>query len=137
MAVRIDVSYNGSLQCKAVHAPSKDALVTDAPVDNQGRGDHFSPTDLLATSLITCIITTMGIAAQTRGIELGQVEGSVEKHMGSQPRRHVEKLVVRIKFLSDHPAKTREMLQNAAHACPVHASLAPTTQVDLQITFPG
>lgn len=137
MAVRIDVTYNGQLQCKAVHGPSKDVLITDAPVDNHGRGEHFSPTDLLATSLLTCMITTMGIAAQTRNIELGAVEGSVEKHMGTQPRRHVEKLVVRIKVLQEHPEKTRELLENAAHACPVHASLAATTQVDLRIAFAG
>jgi putative redox protein len=136
MAVKITATYNGDLQCKAVHGPSNDTLLTDAPVDNHGRGEHFSPTDLFATSLLTCMITAMGVAAQTREIDMGPVEGSVEKHMGTQPTRHVEKLVVRIGFKNDHPQKTRDILERAAHTCPVHASLAATTQVDLTITFP-
>ena len=136
MAVTITASYNGQLQCKAVHGPSNDTLVTDAPVDNHGRGEHFSPTDLLATSLLTCMITTMGIAAQTRNLDMGEVTGTVEKHMGLQPRRHVEKLVVRIQVKKKHTDKDREILERAANLCPVHASLAETTQVDLKITFP-
>ncbi|HET6345936.1 MAG TPA: OsmC family protein, partial [Myxococcota bacterium] len=129
MAVNIHLQYKGDLQCEAVHGPSADRLSTDAPVDNHGKGEHFSPTDLLATSLGTCMITTMAIAAQARSIALGNVEADVEKHMGTQPRRHVAKLVVRLRLPSAVPEAHREVLERAAKACPVHASLAPSTEV--------
>ena len=135
MGVRIHVDYLGDLQCKAQHGPSQNILLTDAPTDNQGRGEHFSPTDLLATSLVTCMVTTMGMAARTRGIDFAPVHADVEKEMGAKPRRHVAKLTVSITLPVKLSPQERELLEHAAHACPVHASLAPTTVVDLQFTY--
>ena len=86
--VSIDITYDGQLHTTAVHGPSKARIATDAPVDNMGRGEAFSPTDLLATALGTCIITTMGIVAQREGLDLSGATVHVEKEMtATGPRR--------------------------------------------------
>ena len=85
--VRIDATYDGDLRCTATHGPSGAKLITDAPVDNHGKGDSFSPTDLLATSMLTCIMTIIGIRANSRDIDVNGMSGSVEKSMGLDPRR--------------------------------------------------
>lgn len=134
--VRIDISYDGDLRCKAVHAPSGRALETDAPVDNQGRGESFSPTDLLATGLGTCTITTMGILARERGWDLTGTTVVVEKHMSPPPRR-VARLVAEIRVpaegASGIDAAGRAALEEKAHTCPVRVSLLPA--IEVPITF--
>src|SRR5262249_35180966 len=94
--VTITACYDGSLRCTARHGPSDSTLETHAPLDNHGRGESFSPTDLLATALLTCTITTMAIAAKRANITLGDVTGTVEKHMVAVPNRRVGALPVRL-----------------------------------------
>ena len=90
--VRIDVEYLGELRCRSVHAPSGNQLLTDAPVDNQGKGEAFSPTDLVATALATCVLTTMGIVAARHGWDLAGSHASVEKAMVNDPHRRIGRL---------------------------------------------
>ncbi len=123
--VQIDVVYRGELRCEATHGPSGTHLLTDAPVDNHGRGASFSPTDLLATALGACMATIMGIVAERRGIDLRGMSVRVEKIMASAPVRRVGQLVVEIAVPVDPGAEHRKALQLAAEACPVHASLHP------------
>jgi putative redox protein len=129
--VRIDVVYEGGLHTTCRHGPSGATLATDAPKDNEGRGEAFSPTDLLATSLGSCMLTTMGIVASRRGWPLEGARAEVEKHMVADPVRRVGRLVVRIAFPAGLPADARPVLERAAVTCPVHRSLHPDVQVDL------
>jgi putative redox protein len=135
MAVRIEAIFQGGLAVAATHGPSGDVLHTDAPKDNQGEGKHFSPTDLLATAILTCMITTMAIAARGRGHTLGEVRGSVDKEMSSVPRRHVSRLTVRLTLPASTPEDLREALHRAANHCPVSSSLAQTCEIDLDMTY--
>jgi putative redox protein len=135
--VRIDISYEGDLHCRAVHGPSGRVLETDAPVDNHGRGEAFSPTDLLATGLVTCMATTMGIRAKKEGWDLGGMSISVEKIMSKEAPRRVARLEVVLTLpearavLLDAAARTE--LEKTAHTCPVRLSIAPV--VDVPVTF--
>ena len=134
--VRIDISYEGELHCRAVHGPSGATLETDAPVDNQGRGSSFSPTDLLATGLGTCMATVMGILARERGFVLAGMTVGVVKHMTPPPRR-----VARLDVTLNVPlagaaaidAAGRADLERRAYECPVRLSLLPA--IDVPITF--
>ena len=133
MGVEIAITYEGSLRCAAVHEPSGERLLTDAPVDNMGRGESFSPTDLVATALGTCIATTMAIVAQREGVELAGMRVTVVKEMVAQPSRRIGKLATRIAIPTTVTPEQKRKLENAAHACPVHKSLHP--DVELPITF--
>ena len=133
MAVVITGKYTGELRCEATHGPSGSTLVTDAPADNMGRGEMFSPTDLVATALGTCIVTTMAILAERRGIDLSSATFHVEKHMVLEPVRRIGRLPVTIRRSAAIPAEQRVLLERAAHTCPVHKSLHP--DVDAPISF--
>ncbi len=121
--VQISIDYTGQLHCSARHGPSGTTLSTDAPLDNQGKGEAFSPTDLVATALGTCIATTMAIVAERHGVELKGMTVQVTKEMANDPRR-IGRLTseVRIPLPADHP--NRELLEKTALGCPVHRSLA-------------
>ena len=123
--VKIEIEYQGQLHTQAVHGPSGTRLITDAPVDNGGKGEAFSPTDLVATALGTCMVTTMGIFAARHEIDLRGTRVTVSKEMVQQPVRRIGKLQVDIHLplAADHPH--RRALENAALACPVHQSLHP------------
>jgi putative redox protein len=127
--VQVDVVYEGGLRCRAIHGPSGDALVTDAPADNQGRGAAFSPTDLLATALATCIATTMGILAEREGMPLEGLAVRVEKSMVADPLRRVGRLALKVTFPEALDPAHAERLKAAARACPVRRSLAPDVEV--------
>lgn len=131
--VKISVDYLGELRCRATHGPSGVTFQTDAPVDNQGKGESFSPTDLVATALGTCLATIMGIAAVRYEVDLKGMHIEVEKEMASSPSRRIKRLtaVVDIPLPESHPK--RELLEQAAMQCPVHASLHP--DVEQKITF--
>jgi putative redox protein len=131
--VEITGKYVGELRCEAVHGPSRTTLLTDAPTDNMGRGESFSPTDLLATALGTCIVTTMAIVATRRGIDFSNATFHVEKHMATDPVRRVGRLPVTIRMPAAIAAEDRTVLERAAHTCPVNKSLAP--EIDAPITF--
>ncbi len=121
--VQISIEYTGNLHCDAKHGPSGSVIATDAPVDNQGKGEAFSPTDLIATALGTCIATTMAIVADRHAVELKGMTVQVSKEMADGPRR-IGRLIteVHVPLPADHPE--RERLEKAALGCPVHRSLA-------------
>lgn len=131
--VQINIAYKGSLRCEASHEPSGTTLLTDAPKDNQGMGSSFSPSDLLATALGTCMLTIMGIAARTHHLELDGTTVVVEKHMVTQPVRRVGKLEVTIYVPHNLSSDDKQKLERAALTCPVHQSLHPDVQ--MPITF--
>lgn len=132
--VRIDVLYEGDLHTSCRHAPSGSTVATDAPVDNEGRGECFSPTDLLATSLASCILTTMGIVARRRGWPLEGARGTVEKEMVTGAERRVGRLGLRLD-LPPLPPEARSVLERAARTCPVHRSLHPDVAVEVEFAW--
>jgi putative redox protein len=133
--VNIQVEYQGELHCKATHGPSGAELNTDAPKDNQGRGESFSPTDLVATALGACMLTIMGIAARTQNIDISGATASVEKEMTATPPRRIERLTVKIHVPRSPSPADKEKLERAAHTCPVHKSLHPDVQIPIEFTW--
>jgi putative redox protein len=133
--VEIKIDYEGQLHCSALHVPSGNTLVTDAPVDNNGRGEAFSPTDLVATALGACMATVMGIVAQRKEIDLTGMKITVQKHMSTDTPRRIVALPVAITMpiAADHPSLP--LLQAAIHGCPVHNSIHPDIQVDITWSF--
>jgi len=131
--VEIDIEYHGKLKSTATHGPSGTKLVTVPPKDNMGDGSSFSPTDLLATSLGTCIITTMAIAAVKHGIDLEGTTVHVEKHMSTTPPRRVARLPVTVTIHKVIAKEFRERLEHAGRACPVHQTISHDTE--MPITF--
>lgn len=130
--VRIEASYDGNLRCSATHMPSGTKLISDAPVDNMGKGESFSPTDLLATSMLTCIMTIVAIRAESKGIEVSGMNGSVEKTMASSPRR-VAKLEIVVNLPSEMSMEDRAWLITEGCNCPVCVSVSDSMDVD--VTF--
>jgi putative redox protein len=133
--VTIHAEYQGELRCKAVHGPSRTELNTDAPLDNQGRGETFSPTDLVATALGTCMLTVMGILARTLNIDIAGSSATVEKQMSSTAPRRIDSLKVKIHVPHALTPENREKLERAAHTCPVHKSLHPDIQAPIEFTW--
>jgi uncharacterized OsmC-like protein len=131
--VKITGEYQGDLHCAARHEPSGHTLPTDAPKDNQGRGEAFSPTDLVATALGTCIATTMAIAARKHGVELRGLRFEVTKEMSADAPRRIVRLAAQVwmPIAENHPAALP--IAAAARACPVHRSLHP--DIDAPVTF--
>ena len=131
--VKITGEYQGDLHCVAKHEPSGTALATDAPKDNQGRGEAFSPTDLVATALVTCIATTMAIGAQKHGVELRGLRYEIVKEMSADAPRRIVRLAMHLwmPIPESHPAA--KSLAAVAHACPVHRSLDPA--IDRPVIF--
>ena len=130
--VRIDARYDGDLRCTATHAPSGNQLITDAPVDNKGKGESFSPTDLLATSMLTCIMTIVAIRAESKSIDVSGMSGRVDKTMAANPRR-VAKLEVVINLPIDLGHEDRAWLITEGCNCPVCVSVSESMEVD--VTF--
>ncbi|MDL1871039.1 OsmC family protein [Deltaproteobacteria bacterium PRO3] len=127
--VKIDLQYQGDLRVAAEHAPSGTRLHTDAPVDNQGKGESFSPTDLVATGLGSCMATIMGIVSRKHGIDLKGMEIRVEKIMSQEGPRRIAALEVDFQIpLRPDDEKVR-LLEEAAHTCPVALSIHPDIQV--------
>jgi uncharacterized OsmC-like protein len=133
--IEINIDYEGQLHCSAHHGPSGNTLVTDAPVDNNGRGEAFSPTDLVATALGCCMATVMGIVAQRKEIDLTGMKIRVQKHMSTDAPRRIIALPVNIQLPlpADHPSIA--LLKASIHGCPVHNSLHPDIQVDVAWIF--
>ncbi len=129
------VVYIGNLRTEAVHQRSGAKLITDAPIDNQGKGEAFSPTDMVATALASCILTIMGIKARDKGLDMAGAFAEVQKTMGSQPRR-----ISRVEIIIQMPDKAytieeRRYLSEAAEGCPVCRSLSDQLEVDLSIRW--
>lgn len=133
--VKVELKYEGDLHCQAVHSPSGTAIATDAPKDNQGRGESFSPTDLVGTALGTCMLTIMGIMAKTLGISIDGTTATVEKEMAAAPVRRIARLAVRIHIPHEVSEENRIKLERAAHSCPVHQSLHPEVEKPVEFTW--
>ena len=129
------VIYEGELRTQATHLQSGQTIYTDAPVDNQGKGNAFSPTDLVATSLASCMLTIMGIVARRDGILLEGAVAEVEKIMVKDPRRIGE---IKIKFIFKHTIeeKDRVKLERAARTCPVSGSLHQDLKENIDFIYP-
>src|SRR5213075_539316 len=123
--VNISIKYTGDLHCDAVHGPSKSKIANDAPADNKGKGEAFSPTDLVATALGTCISTTMGIKAEELGVDLRGMKVSVQKEMSKDAPRRIVALPSEVHIPLPSNTPQRALLENAALNCPVHKSLPP------------
>jgi uncharacterized OsmC-like protein len=129
------IIYLGELRTEAVHTLSGNKLTTDAPPDNQGKGEFFSPTDLLATSLGTCMLTIMGIAARTHGFDIDGTKVGITKVMGTNPRRVVE-VIVELTFPhNNYSPKERKLLELSAKECPVANSLHPDLKQTVKFEF--
>ena len=127
------VSYLGNLRTSCEHLASGTKILTDAPVDNQGKGEAFSPTDLVATSLASCMMTIMGIYCQNHDISFESCEATVEKHMSSGPRR-IEKIVVNMDLNGNGwDEQTRKKVIMAGRTCPVALTLEGN--VELEFNF--
>lgn len=129
------IRYLGQLRCEAEHGPSKQTITTDAPVDNQGKGQYFSPTDLVGTALATCIATTMAIVAERDSVNLQGMHIDVEKHMSADKPRRISRLIldVHMPIPFDHPAADK--LERAAHMCPVHNSLSENMAKEINFVW--
>jgi len=133
--VEMKLVYEGGLHTTALHGPSSASLETDAPVDNQGKGEAFSPTDLLATSLASCMLTTMAIVGDREGWKIDGARARVEKHMQLEPRRRVARVVVELDMPAGLAPAARSRLEETARGCPVAESLHPDTIVDLSMRW--
>jgi putative redox protein len=134
--VTVHVEYEGALRCRAVHGPSGNSLATDAPVDNHGKGETFSPTDLVATALGACIATTMGMVAEREGIDLTALRIEVRKEMVADPLRRIGGLATRISMPAGLTQAQRTKLERAARSCPVHRSLGEGVKRPLEFLYP-
>lgn len=135
MGVEIRALYSGQLGCKATHGPSGATLITDAPLDNGGKGESFSPTDLVATALGTCVLTILGLVSERHQLDLTGTEVRVTKEMITQPVRRIGALrtVVTVPGYTVTDVAMRDRLESAARKCPVHQSLHP--DIDAAIEF--
>ncbi len=131
--VTITARYEGDLRCVTNHGPSGASFRTDAPTDNQGLGQSFSATDLVATGLATCVLTILGILGRRDGIDLRGMTASVEKHMVADPHRRIARLPMTLTIPTRLDDEQKKRLERAAHLCPVKQSLR--SDIDMPITF--
>jgi len=128
------VEYKGQLRTEAKHLRSGSVIVTDAPIDNQGKGEAFSPTDLVATALASCMITIMGIVAERDGIDIEGVTADVDKIMSKEPRR-IGEIKIIITFKSKLTTDQRGKLERAAKTCPVSGSLHEDLKETIEFSY--
>jgi uncharacterized OsmC-like protein len=129
------VTYESNLRTTCLHLQSGSVFETDAPTDNKGKGERFSPTDLIATGLGACLITTMGIKAESMDIALDGAKVEVTKVMVSDPRR-IGKIIVHATIPSlNLDDKTKEILERVGRTCPVERSLHPDVELDVQFNW--
>ena len=135
--IEITVDYEGDLHCSNTHGPSGSSFGTDAPVDNNGRGETFSPTDLVATALGSCMTTIMGIIAKQKSIALEGMVIKVGKYMSDSLPRRIAKLEVTIEVPLPENHKERKALEHTALSCPVHQSIHPDIEVPITWRWQG
>ena len=133
--VAIKITYEGQLRCKAVHGPSGQVILTDAPTDNMGKGEFFSPTDLVAAALGTCMLTIMGIAANKYKIDISGTTADVTKEMTNVPSRQIGTLRVTINVPKALTNEQKRILENAAKTCPVHMNLSSSINIAMEFTY--
>lgn len=129
------ITYLGQLRTTMVHLQSNNQVITDAPVDNHGKGEAFSPTDLVASALGSCLMTIMGIKADAIGIDLVGTYATVKKHMGTAPRR-ISEIEIVVYMNQNFADKTQKLLEAAAQSCPVSQSLHPQTRQNIRFVYP-
>ncbi len=134
--VKMSMVYEGDLRCRLKHGPSGSEILTDAPIDNQGKGAAFSPTDLVAAALGSCMLTVMGIAARKSDIKIDGAVADVEKEMVADPVRRIGSISVRILMPHGIDKSKREFLEKTAHTCPVHKSLHPDVKLQIVVQYP-
>jgi uncharacterized OsmC-like protein len=135
--VKMTAVYAGDLRCRIVHEPSRTEIATDAPKDNMGKGESFSPTDLIGAALAGCALTTMAIVAKRDGVAFEGARADVVKEMVSQPARRIGALPLTITMPASIPLDYRAKLENAARACPVHKSLHPDVKAEIAFVYEG
>ena len=135
--VEIEVVYEGRLHTRCAHGPSEAVLETDAPLDNHGLGESYSPTDLVATALASCMLTVMGIVARNHDWKLDGSRARVEKHMLQEPERRIGRIVLHMAMAPGLPPDSHAALERAARTCPVAQSIHPSIAVDLRFDWHG
>ena len=139
MSVAIELDHLGGLRVQATHGPSGQTLCSEPPTDNGGSGNAFSPTDLVATALGSCVLLMMGMLAERNGLDLSGTRVHVEKHMVTKPLRRIGRLAVTVHIPADKAAgldeATRDRLERAALHCPVHQSLHPDVEQDIRFEY--
>ena len=131
---QIEIAYKSNLRTQCNHLQSGHEISTDAPVENHGNGEAFSPTDLVATGLGSCLLTIMGIAANTHGINIDKSKARITKIMSTNPRR-IGKIIVEIDIPYDLSHKEQRLLNQAVKGCPVHHSMHPDIEIEINIHF--
>ncbi len=134
--VKISIRYEGNLRCRLTHGPSGDQIVTDAPVDNMGKGEAFSPTDLAAGALGSCMLTVMGIAADKHHIDINGTAVEVDKQMIADPDRRIAKIGIVFQMPSGIDPSKRPILEQAARNCPVNKSLGSNVLTPVEFRYP-
>ena len=133
--VKMNAVYDGNLRCVLTHESSGSEIQTDAPKDNMGKGERFSPTDLVAAAFAGCVLTTMAIVAKRDGVELVGARAEVEKEMIAVPSRRIGALPLKVTLSAAIPADYRAKLENAARTCPVHKSLHPDVKAEISFVY--
>ncbi|RDK85594.1 OsmC family protein [Marinirhabdus gelatinilytica] len=128
------VTYLGNLRTECTHLKSGNNYITDAPTDNNGKGEAFSPTDTIATGLANCMLTVMGIKAMDLGVDITASTAMVTKTMTSNPRR-ISKIEIELNLPGNTSDKNRKILENTANSCPVHHSLHPDIEKVIQFNW--
>ena len=130
-----EIKYQGNLRTTATHLDSGSEISTDAPKDNHGLGETFSPTDMVCTALASCILTIMAIAVEKNGISIKGAKAMVKKTMGINPRR-ISKIDIELTFPRDYDERTKVILERAAHNCPVHHTLSDEVEKNINFIYP-
>ena len=129
-----EIKYLGNLRTSAIHVDSGSNISTDAPKDNHGLGETFSPTDMVCTALASCILTIMAIAVEKNDIDIKNTQAIVKKTMGNNPRR-IAKIEIDIRFPKEYDVKTKTILERAAYNCPVHHSLSESVEKKINFIY--
>ncbi len=132
--VKVSVVYEGQKHCQLTHEPSGSQIETDAPKDNQGKGERFSPTDLVGAALASCVLTTIAIVAERDGLVIENAKAEVEKVMTDKPRR-IESLKLHVSLPASLTAEQRQKYERVAEHCPVHRSLHPDVQMPMSFSY--
>ena len=130
-----EIKYQGNLRTTATHLDSGSEICTDAPKDNHGLGETFSPTDMVCSALASCILTIMAIAVEKNGISIKGAKAMVKKTMGINPRR-ISKIDIELTFPRDYDERTKVILERAAHNCPVHHTLSDEVEKNINFIYP-
>lgn len=130
----VETFYLGDLRTEMTHIQSENKVITDAPVDNNGKGEYFSPTDLVAAALGSCMLTIMGMAAKTHGINIEGTKVSITKVMNASPRR-IGEVMIDFSFPEEYTAKEKRILEAAGETCPVAFSLHPDIKQTIRYTY--